>query len=126
MAFRVIAMAFRRAMFLAAAVLMLAAVDAAGAEPKRVLLLYSFGRDFGPFSTFSGGFREELARRSSSPIDFYEASVETARFRDARDEAPLADYLRALFAEHGPDLMVAIGGPAAQFLQQSRSRLFSS
>jgi hypothetical protein len=33
----------------APALLVLAAVDAAGAEPKRVLLLYPFGRDFGPF-----------------------------------------------------------------------------
>jgi hypothetical protein len=55
-------------------------LSALGAEPKRVLLIHSFGRDFAPFNTFSGNFRTELARQSTDPIDGYEVSLESARF----------------------------------------------
>jgi signal transduction histidine kinase len=96
------------------------------AEPHRVLLLHSFGRDFAPFSDFAGHFREQLARQSPAPIDLYEASLESARFREAQEEAPFAEYLRALFAGRKLDLVVAIGAPATHMLQRHRARLFPS
>ena len=34
------------------------------------------------------------------------------------------EYLGALYAEHSPDLIIAIGAPAANFVQQHRQRLF--
>src|SRR6266699_2457064 len=90
--------------------LLCAMVNAAAAEPRRVLLLHSFGRNFAPFSDFAGRFREQLVRQSPEPIDFYEASLETARFNAAPDDEPLLEYLRALFAEHKLDLIVTMGG----------------
>jgi hypothetical protein len=42
---------------------------ALGAEPKRVLLIHSFGREFEPFTTFSENFRSELARLSAERLD---------------------------------------------------------
>jgi len=60
-----------------------AAKNLHGAESgqvKRVLILHSFGRDFAPFNATSSGFRTELARQSAAPIEFLEASLETARF----------------------------------------------
>lgn len=99
-------------------------VAARGAEPQRVLLIHSFGREFAPFDAFSAGFRAELVRQSSGPVDIYEVSLESARFRDPAQEAPFLDYLLALFTQRGPDLVVPIGGPAARFAQRHRPRLF--
>ncbi|MFX8373857.1 hypothetical protein ABTL76_19765, partial [Acinetobacter baumannii] len=47
-----------------------------------------------------------------------------ARFDDKTVETRFVDYLGALFAHGAPDLVVAIGGPAAMFVQQHRAELF--
>ena len=85
---------------------------APAAEPKRVLLLHSFGAGFAPWSVMAGRFREELVKHSPSPIDLYEVSLETARFKEADDEAPLVEYLRALFQGRQLDLVVVNAAPA--------------
>ena len=59
-------------------ILILVPISAASAEPKRVLLLHSFGREPGPFDAFAAGFRMELERQSMDPLQFYEASLEPA------------------------------------------------
>jgi signal transduction histidine kinase len=109
-----------------AALLMLAALGPATAEPKRVLLLHSLGRDFAPFADVSGRFREELIRQSTDPVDYYEISLETARFSGAEQEGPFVDYLRALFAQRRLDLVVPVGAPAARFALRYRDKLFGS
>jgi signal transduction histidine kinase len=110
----------------AAALLILAALGPATAEPKRVLLLHSLGRDFAPFADVSGRFREELIRQSGDPVDYYEISLETARFSGAEQEGPFVDYLHALFAQRRLDLVVPVGAPAARFALRYRAQLFGS
>lgn len=101
-------------------------LGALAAEPKRVLMLQSFGREFAPYSVFSTAFREELVKQLHQPIDLYEASLDLARSPDSRGEGPFIDYLHALFAERKLDLIVAVGGPAVRFSQQHRSQIFPS
>jgi signal transduction histidine kinase len=115
-----------RALVAGAILIVLAAHGTACAEPRRVLLLHSFGPYFEPWSAVAGRFREELTRRLPNAIDLYEASLETARFAQPPDEAPLVDYLRALFAERNLDLVVAMGAPAARFFQKHRPEFFPS
>lgn len=98
--------------------------SSAAADSRRVLLLHSFGRDFAPFSQISSLFREQLTRTSPEPVDLYEASVETARFGDPKDDKALIEYLRVLFADRKLDLIVTMGGPAARFVQRFRHQLF--
>lgn len=98
-----------------AALLWLAPAISLADEPKRVLLLHSFGQRFSPFNSFSGEFRADLVSRSPEPLDIYEASLETARFADGLKDDPFVNYLAALFAERRPDLVVTIGAPAARF-----------
>jgi signal transduction histidine kinase len=95
------------------------------AEPKRVMVLHSFGRDFKPWSEYAKAIRAELDRQSSWPLDIIEYSLVTARFSDD-SEAPFVDYLRAVFAKHPLDLIVSIGAPAASFVQQHRQQLFAT
>ena len=94
-------------------------------EPKRVLLLHSFGRDFAPWSEYARTFRDELNQQSPDPIDLYEASLATARFPD-EEEGPFVEYLRVLFAKRRLDLVVAICSPAVGFIQRHRQELFPS
>src|SRR5262249_14170621 len=102
----------------------LASLGAATAEPKRVLLLHSLGREFAPFADVSGRFREELIRQSSDPVDYYEISLETARFSGPEQERPFVDYLHALFAQRRRDLSVPLVAPGAVFGGRNRGRLF--
>jgi PAS domain S-box-containing protein len=105
-------------------VLVLTSLVACGAEPRRVLLIHSLGRDFAPYDSFSAAFRTELASQSPEPLDLFEASLDSARFAQSPQEGPLVEYLRAQFAEQRLDLVVSIGGPAAQFAQRHRPQLF--
>jgi hypothetical protein len=68
-------------------------------------------------------FREEFTRRLPA-VDLYEASVEMARLPQPTEEAPLVDYIRALFAGRDLDLVVAVGAPAARFFQKHRPQFF--
>jgi signal transduction histidine kinase len=110
----------------AIALLFSAALEPAFAAPQRVLFLHSYGPYFAPWSAVSGRFREELIKQSPHAIDLYEASLETARLPHSPDEAPFVEYLRSLFFERDPNLVVAMGAPAARFVQRYRAQLFAS
>ncbi|MCV3244086.1 histidine kinase [Mesorhizobium sp. ZC-5] len=88
-------------------------------------MLHSFGRDFAPFSEMTKSFHAALVKRSPEPLDFYEVSIFTARFREPENEDSLVKYLQDLFSGRRLDLIVAQGGPAASFVEKYRQQLFS-
>src|SRR5579875_327173 len=94
---------------LALAMLVFAVVRVSAAEPKRVLLLHSFGPQFAPWVFFAGQFRDELFKQSPDRIDLYEASLEGSRFQQADEQRPIVDYLTSLFGTRKLDLIVTIG-----------------
>src|SRR5689334_12304306 len=110
----------------AAALLLITVLQAAAGEPRRVLLLHSYGPHFAPWSVVSGRFREELIKQSPHAIDLYEASLETARLAQPPDELPFVEYLRSLFSDRDLNLVVAMGAPAARFVQRYRAQVFAS
>src|SRR5689334_19017588 len=106
-----------------ALILVFAPFDAASAEPKRVLLLHSFGREVGPFDAFAAGFRLELARQSSDPLEFYEVSLNAAGPAEPSEQS-LISFLLSMYPSGPPDLIVSVGGPASVFARRYRARLF--
>jgi signal transduction histidine kinase len=110
---------------LVAVVLLFAMTGVAISEPKRILLLHSFGRDFAPWNEYARTIREELAQQSKVPLDIFEASLATARFAED-EEGPFVDYLRALFAKRQLDLVINIGAPSVNFFLRHRSDLFAT
>ena len=96
------------------------------AEPKQVMLLHSFGRDFKPWSDYAKTIRTELDRQSPWPLDITEHSLVTARSPDEDPEVPFVEYLRALSAKRPPDIIVSIGAPAAAFVQRHRQQFFAT
>ena len=99
---------------------------AEAAEPKRVMVLHSFGRDFRPWNDYSRILRTELERQSAGPLDITDHSLVTARSNDDDPEAPFVEYLRALHAKKPLDLIVSVGSPAAAFVQRHRAGLFAN
>ena len=87
-------------------------------------MLQSFGLRFKPWTDFAEFFRSELSKQSKAPIDFLDHTLLTARVDDDEALAPFVDYLLALYAKKAPDLIVALGAPAAEFVQRYRARLF--
>ena len=108
--------------------LLAALATAALAEPKRVLLLHSFGPYFSPWNTITPQFREELTKQSPYPIDLYEASLQGERFGEspAAEESPFIGYLNSLFPARNLGLIVAMGAPATRFVLRNRPQLFPS
>src|SRR5512137_2991698 len=97
------------------ALLNLAALSASAATPKRVLILDPFGRDVAPFSAAVSSFRTTLAREYGERVDIYELPLELARLGEVEGEGPLVTFLEGQVKAHPVDLVVAIGGPGAQF-----------
>ena len=93
-------------------------------EPKRVLMLHSFGLRFKPWTDYAQFIRSGITRRSQTPVDFHDHSLLNARLADDKADAPFVDYLHALYADKSPDLILAIGAPAANFVQRYRERIF--
>jgi hypothetical protein len=122
-----------RCFFAAVAVILLATVivvatstsSRAEGEPKQVLMLHSFGLRFKPWTDYAQTIRSEITRRSQRSVDFHDHSLLNARLNDDKSDGPFVDYLHAVYVGKRPDLIVAIGAPAANFVQRFRQRLFA-
>ena len=119
-------MGWARNAWMAVTLLAFAAGSATAGEPKRVLLLHSFGWNFQAEDAFASYLRTDLAEKSPYSLDRYEVSLEIARFGDGERDEAFADYLRALFATRPPDLIITMVSPAARFIQRHRRDLFPS
>lgn len=119
----------RRGQFLsvvsiAAAIGLLATSIASGAEPKRILIVHSFGLGTPPFTTHSTAFETELTEKMGERVDLDEVSLDMARFADDDAQEALVEYLTKRQAKWAPDLVVPIGSPAGVFVARYRGRLF--
>jgi len=101
-----------------------ASFGATAAEPKRVLLLHSFGREFAPYDAVVAEFRTDLAKDSSEPVAVYDASLDAGEASGSDDPQPVIALLRHRFASSAPDLVVTIGPPAAAFYLKNRDQVF--
>ncbi|XUM22968.1 ABC transporter substrate-binding protein [Bradyrhizobium oligotrophicum S58] len=93
-------------------------------EFKRVLVLHSFGREFRPWSEYARSIKAGLEGRAKWPLDIQEHSLRTARFNNPGPEEPFVNYLRSLYSQAPPDVVVTIGAPAAGFARKYREQLF--
>ena len=116
--------------WIAAAVVLVASIGGTvahpklGTQPKRILVLNSYGPNFGTWAVWSRQIRNELNRQSPWPLNIQEYSLVTARDGNDAAEAKFLEYLGALYAQRPPDLIIALGGPAGRFVQQHRADLY--
>src|SRR5258706_844373 len=104
--------------------LLLTTADAAAAQPKRVLIVHSFGSAAPPFTTHSIAFETELTGKLGERVDLDEISLDTTRYSDPGMQEALVEYILKREAKWRPDLVVPIGSPAGVFIAQYRDRLF--
>src|SRR5712671_3420872 len=71
--------------------------QAADPEPKRVLMLHSFGPRFKPWSDYEQAIRSEISRQWRKPVDFLDQSLVNARPDDENSETSFVEYLRTLY-----------------------------
>ena len=94
------------------------------AQPKKILLLHTFGPNFEQGAAWSREIQRELNEQSPWPLNIQEQSLITALDGNDAAEAKFIEYLRALYAQRPPDLIVSLGGPAAIFIHQHKADLF--
>jgi signal transduction histidine kinase len=99
-------------------------VVAQAQAPKRVLLLHSWGPEFGDL--YAKDMRVQLSRQLPGRLELYEEWLVSARFTDRQEDAPFASYLNTLFADHPIDLVITLGAPAANFVQRYHQSLFGA
>jgi hypothetical protein len=122
----------RRLVFIwvAASVVLVVSIGETAAHPKfagqrkNLLFLHSYGQNFETWRIWSREISNELNRQSPWPLEFQEHSLVTARNGGDVAEAKFVEYLGALYAQRPPDLIVAMGAPAARFVQQHRTDLY--
>ena len=93
-------------------------------KPKEILFLHSLGYEFQPWATWTRSIRHELNSQSRWPLNFEEQSLVTALRGNGAAEPEFVAYLKALYTERDLDLIIAIGAPAARFIQKHRAELF--
>jgi hypothetical protein len=103
------------------AVFILAMSVAAPAAPKQVMLLHTLG--FQGYEEYARSIREELDRQYRQPLEMDEALIGSTIVTNQSEEASFVDYLRVHLANRRPDLIISVGAPAANFLQQHREQL---
>jgi|SRR4051812_22978101 hypothetical protein len=77
-----------------------------------------------PWREYALSVKAELEQQSPWPLDLQEQSLLTTRFNSPGPEELFVAYLRSLYSDNQPDIVISIGGPAARFLQQYRAQIF--
>jgi signal transduction histidine kinase len=102
-----------------------AALSSHAAEPKRILMLHSFGRATSPYDLTSSSFRDRMLDAWPGQVAFYDFALEAGR-PVSENDAPIVEVIRSRFANMKLDLVVAVGPPASQFYGKHREALFPS
>ena len=93
-------------------------------DPKRVLVLYWYNKDFLWNVEFDRSFKFRLDSAPSGSIEYYQEYLETDRFPGEPQARLLRDYLRKKYADHPVDVVVASSDASLEFLRRDRSGLF--
>src|SRR4030095_13266620 len=111
---------------LACSVLSLRAVAHAQstAEPKQVLVLYWYNKDYPGNVAFDQYFQATLKSARSDQIEYYPEYLESNRFPGDEQSIALRDYLKRKYENRPIDVVVAVTDAALEFLLKYRSELF--
>ena len=106
----------------AALLLLLCAAQPVVAGPtKHVLVVRAESPDL-PSGRIAQDAIESIVRSSlASPVDFFVETVDTGRFTGAQYERRLADLFTEKYSIRPLDLVVALGGPAVEFVLRERA-----
>jgi len=93
-------------------------------EPKRVLIIHSFGRDFAPYNVVATTLRTNLTQLMRESVALHETSLDMEIGGTPDDERLFLEYLVRRNRGVPPDLVIAIANPAMLFCLRYRDQLF--
>lgn len=93
-------------------------------EPKRVLVLYWYDKDYPWNSGFDRSFQAALQSAKSGTVEYYSEYLETNRFPAEQQFLLLHDYLRRKYVDRHIDVVVATSDVSLDFLLKYRADLF--
>jgi len=100
----------RGALILFAATILMSLISPGStSDHKQIMILHSVGREFRPWNEYARAMRAELDRQSRWQLDIQEHSLVAARSTDTQPEVRFIEYLRALYLNKPPDLIIAVG-----------------
>src|SRR5438045_9296324 len=105
---------FRLGVTIAAVIGLLVAGNSSAAQPKRVLVVNSFGSAAPPFSVHAAAFETALVEKMGEQVDLDEISLDMARYADPDMQKALAEFLEKRHVTWKPDLVVPIGSQAVR------------
>jgi PAS domain S-box-containing protein len=91
---------------------------------RRVLVLYSDERLLPANIIADEAIRATFAVESSKRIEFHSEFLDVSRFPGEAQQQRESDFLRDKYRERPPDLVIAGGGPALEFLLKYRAAIF--
>lgn len=97
---------------------------AAQEERPHVLILYAHYSNTAPYQAIASAFKTALAREMGEPVQYYEEPLSVDRYLDPEMEIAYAELIHKRCTKYGIDLIVPIGGPAAQFVAKYREQAF--
>jgi signal transduction histidine kinase len=119
-----LAAAGRFAPLLAALLLAGAAPVGAAEAPQRVLVLYAYGRLLPAMVQGEQGLRQALAVERARPVELFDEFLDLPRFEGDDHLESFTRYLRDKYQGHSPDVIVAAGDAALQFVVARAAALF--
>ena len=105
-----------RGVVCAAFLICIAAVPSAAPEARRVVLLYDERTDLPGLAILDASLVQSLTSGSAESIEVYREAMDLSRFGSDTYLDVLSDYLRAKYAAKKIDAVVAVMGPALDFL----------
>lgn len=108
----------------AAAILFLFTNNSVAADPKRVLLIHSFGNAAPQSRAISVAFEAQLVDKMGGNVDLDQLSLDMGRYPDRDSQEAIVEYLQKRQAKWHPDIVVTMAAPAAIFVATYRDRLF--
>lgn len=109
---------------LAALCISVAAAAQGVVRPRRIVVLYDERVDLPGLAVFDAQINETLKREAPVPIEIYREVMDHGRFPSARYAMLLREFLRAKYAEKPIDAVVAVMGPALDFMLDSGESVF--
>ena len=107
---------------LAAALILLCAVQPAAAGPgKHVLVVRAESPDLRSGRIAQDAIESIVRSSVASPVEFYAETIDTGRFAGAQYERRLTDLFNEKYSTRPLDLVVALGGPAVEFVVRQRA-----
>ena len=91
---------------------------------RDVLVLYDERGELPGLATLDAALRSELAGTAGEPVEVYRESLDASRFDAKAHRQLFADYLRGKYSDGRIEVVVAVMGPALDFLLEHREDLF--